>query len=84
MVHPVAYRLSALDAVRNMAKFAPREIHQLVRIAVAARQRIAKDGDRRLLDRNRMDRKTVVVGHARHRENRVVQNLVAPGISIIL
>ncbi len=66
--------LDALQAVRDVAELLEREIHQLVRIAVAARQGVAEQVGREFVDRDRQVGPIVRLPYWWHRDQGVLPN----------
>ena len=71
-VHPVADRLHALRAVGDLAEVLEGEIQQLVRIAVAARQRVAQHAVGQLFDGHGRAEAVRVFRRGRHPDQRIV------------
>ena len=79
VVQPLAYRLDPGPAVLDLAELLPREIDQLVRVAVPARQRVAQQrrAGRSPGECAAASAEVVVVRLGRHGDNRVVPEEVA-------
>src|SRR5437870_1993369 len=52
VVDPIADCLHALDAMFDLAELVPGEVHELVRIAITARQRVAQKVSRKVAHGN--------------------------------
>ena len=71
-MHPIADRLHAVQAVRHVAEVLEGKVEQLVRIAVSARKRVAKQVRGQLLHRHRLVDRAMILAHRRHGDERVV------------
>jgi hypothetical protein len=71
-MHPIADRLHAPQPLRHLAKFREREIHEPIRVAVPARERVAEQLRRHLAHRQRHIARLSIFRQGRHRHEGVV------------
>ena len=74
LMNPVADGLDTRQSIFDVAELLPREIEQLVGIAVAAGQRVAERLGREAVDRNGWAGKFLIIGQRRNGDKRVVMN----------
>src|ERR1039458_4920551 len=77
VVDPVADGLHARQAVRDLAELIPRKVHQLVRIAISARQRIAQQLMRQLSHGHQVSLDVPAVGHGRNGDEGIMPDFIA-------